>query len=252
MNRRRDVLPRLVRDDPEAHVRPGEVDERGERILETILATPLEASRGPRAKRRRLAASAAIALATVVLLGGAGIAAARLSLFDFRPFPRPADVADEPRRTGAKEVVTAGVEPGVAWRLVAYRSTRGLCYGVEAAGAVRAAAAACGVPDVRSRLSLPTADYIGGAVDRTWLYGRVSTRATRVTLTLADGRRVDASVVPAPRSLQAPFAFYIATLDGAIARSERDTPSVVRVRAYDVGGRTNGTARPPSRPHGGN
>jgi hypothetical protein len=140
-------------------------------------------------------------------------------------------VANEPRRIGPKEIVTAGQEADLAWRLVAYRSTRGLCIGVEVAGAARAASAGCGVADPRSALSLPAADYIGGSVDRTWLYGRVTRRARRVTLALADGRSVDAAVVQGPHSLKLPFA-YVATVAGAAAGEPGDAAPIARADAY--------------------
>ena len=244
MSRRRDEVARVARANPAPRLAREDVDEPGERILETILATPPDAADGGRTRRPRPLVKAAVVATAVVLVAGAGVAAARLSLFDFAEFPRPADVANEPRRIGPKEIVTAGQEGDLGWRLVAYRSTRGLCIGVEVAGAARAASAGCGVPDPRSRLSLPTADYIGGGVDRTWLYGRVTRRATRVTLVLADGRSVDAAVVQAPHSLNLPFAFYVVTVGGAAAGEPGDAAPIARADAYRSDDLI-ATARPP-------
>lgn len=226
---RRDELERLRRANPAPAPPPAEEDPRADAVLTAIVASPVEAL-PPRGRSRRLA----LALALVVVLVGGSVATAAL-VFDFRDFPPPADVVNEPRRLGPKYVVTRGVADGLAWRLVTYRSTRGLCSGVEVAGTARAAAAACGQPP-NAAVSLPTVDYIGVGANRTWLYGRVTPRATRVTLTLADGRHFTAATYRAPAALALPFRFYVATVAGGVRRPRRDAPAVVAVVARDAAG----------------
>lgn len=242
MRRKRDELIEDLAAANPAERPPDEqrLDERAQADLDRILSLPPDpvgaGSSLPKRRtplRRRLALAAGFA----VVLAASGIAAAaQLGLFDFREFPRPADVRGEPVRIGPRHVIAAGRVDRLGWRLVAFESTQGLCIGLEVAGEARAASTTCRMPTSEEGIGLPTADYLGTGTDRTWLYGTVSRRATRVVLTLADGRRLQARMLPPPERLGLSYDLYLANVAGRISTAEDGAPPVTAAVAYDQAG----------------
>lgn len=243
MRRKRDELTEdlaAANPIPRSAVEKRHLDERARADLNRIVSLPADRvgarssptmSRTPR--RRRLALTAAL----VVVLAASGIAAAaQLGLFSFREFPRPADVPGEPIRVGPRHVIAAGRVDELGWRLVGFESTQGICIGLEVAGEARAASTTCRIRSFEEGISLPTADYLGTGTDRTWLYGAVSRRATRVVLTLADGRRLQARVLPTPERLGLGSDLYLANVAGRISTAEDGAPPVTAAVAYDQAG----------------
>jgi hypothetical protein len=158
----------------------------------------------------------------------------------FREFPRPDDVRDEPVRIGPREEIATGQAGDVHWRLVAFRSDRGLCVGLDFGGALQASSASCGARRPAA-VSAPTVDYIGRGANRTWFYGTAAKRAANVILVLRNGARIAAPIYPSPQSLALPFDFYVATVPGAVASAAGGSP-VRLVIALDEAGRAIGRA----------
>ena len=170
-------------------------------------------SRGDRRDWRRVSV---VAVAALLLAAPATVGATVL----FREFPRPSDVRDEPVPVSPRETVAAGRVDDVRWRLVAFRSDRGLCVGLDFAGAVQSSSASCGVHRLAGLVGQPSVDYIGRAANRTWLSGLAAKRVDQVVVVLAGGRRVGARTYAGPRSLALPFDFYVATVPGRLASAD--------------------------------
>lgn len=219
------------------------------RLLEEITlsaAWPASSPRIGRSPRRKLVIVALAAAAVVV--APLAIAAAVY----FRDFPRPSDVprSAEPTRVGPKLVSAEGETDGVSWRLVLYRardedeegaSRLVLCQQLQLAGEVSATGGGCGIPAFRGGVSRPEVNYIAAGVDRTWLYGRVSSDAVTVTLVLADGRMVEAETFETPKVLRLPYDYYVAVENGEIGSRLLD--AVREVIARDASGGVVGRAR---------
>jgi hypothetical protein len=161
----------------------------------------------------------------------------------FREFPRPSDVRGEPVRLGPRETVAAARIGDIHWRLVAFRSDRGLCVGLDFGGRVQASSASCGIHRLVGLVDGPTVDYIGTGANRAWFYGRVAKRVHEVVLVLADGRRLDAATFASPESLALPFNFYVATAPGGVA-SGQDDKTVRAVLALGENGNVIGREHP--------
>lgn len=170
----------------------------------------------------------------------------------FRDFPRPSDVprSAEPTRIGPKLVSAEEEIDGVSWRLVTYRardedeeggSRVVLCQQLQFAGKVSATGGGCGIPPFQGGVSLPSVEYIGAGVERTWLLGRVSPHAASVTLVLADGRTIEAETYDTPRSLRLSYDYYVAVESGQIGLGLQD--AVREVIARDADGAVVGRAR---------
>jgi hypothetical protein len=237
------LTARLASENPvvrRADRRPG-LDERAEADLAKILSLPpTTVGADTEAPRRRVVFRAwrvALVGASVVVLAASGIAAAsQLGLFDFREFPPPADVQGEAIRTGPRWVIASGSTDRLGWRLIAYRSSKGVCVGLEFAGESRAASTTCGTSTLKGDVAFPTADYLGLGTNRTWFYGPVSTRATRVALTLVDGRTLLAKVFPSPKGFALGHGLYLTSVDGQAATADRGNQPVAVVAAYDEAG----------------
>ena len=224
------------------------LDERAEADLAKILSLPPNAlGADTEAPRRRVAFRGrrlALAGAFAVVLAASGIAAAsQLGLFDFRDFPPPADVSGEAVRTGPREVIASGSTNRIGWRLIGFRSSKGVCVGLEFAGEARAASTTCGGGTLRGEVGFPTADYLGLGTNRTWFYGPVSTRATRVALTLVDGRRLPAKVFPSPKGFALGHDYYLTSVAGPVATADQGSQPVTAVAAYDDAGALVGRLR---------
>lgn len=175
---------------------------------------------------RRVSAVAVAALLLVV--PAVAIGASVL----FREFPRPSDVRGEPVRLGPRETIAAARIGDLHWRLVAFRSDRGLCVGLDFGGRVQASSSSCGIQRLVGLVDGPTVDYIGGGANRAWFHGRVAKHVHNVVLVLADGRHLEAATYASPESLALPFDFYVATAPGGVA-SGQDDATVRAVLALD-------------------
>lgn len=211
---------------------------------EAVLRDARSMGRFPfRGRRRTLAwaLAAALAIAVPVAIG---------SSIYFRDFPPPSDLPPgvEPVRIGPKHVLTSGEVAGVFWRLVAYRSTKGLCLDVDLAGKVSGSGGGCGFGPFRGAVEMPiTRDHLALGIDRTWLVGRVSVKATSVALVLSDGRQIEARTYEAPSALRLSHAFYLAVAPGNLV-GPLDSPSIVEVIAKDERGHEIGSAGPDGMP----
>lgn len=219
------------------------------RLLEEMTvsaARPASSRRIRRAPRQKLA-MIAFAAAT-----GVFVPLALAAVVYFRDFPRPSDVRQsaEPTRIGPKLVSAKGEIDGVSWHLVTYRardeneegaSRLVVCQQLQLAGDVSATGGGCGIPAFRGGVSRPDVNYIAAGVDRTWLYGRVSSDAVKVTLVLADGRTVEAQTFDTPEALRLPYDYYVAVENGEIGSRLLD--AVREVIARDASGRVVGRAR---------
>lgn len=184
-----------------------------------------------RGRRRTLAWVLAGVLAIAVPVAVA-------STIYFRDFPPPSDVPPgvEPVRIGPKHALTSGEVAGVFWRLVAYRSTKGLCLDIDFAGRVSASGGGCGFGPFRDAVEAPiNRNHLALGVDRTWLVGRVSAEAASVTLVLSDGRQIEARTYESPSALRLPHAFYLAVVPGSFV-GPSDSPSIVEAIAKDERG----------------
>ena len=204
---------------------------------EAVLRDARSMGRFPfRGRRRTLAwaLAAVLAIAVPVAVG---------SSIYFRDFPPPSDLPAgvEPVRIGQKQVLTSGEVAGVFWRLVAYRSTKGLCLDVDLAGKVSGSGGGCGFGSFRGAVEIPiTRDHLALGIDRTWLVGRVSLRATSVILVLSDGRQIEAQTFDSPPALRLSHAFYLAVAPGNLV-GPPDSPSVVGAVAKDEDGHEIGS-----------
>jgi hypothetical protein len=210
------LVARLARvDDRELATESG--SEAASALFEQILSLPTAAPRPTHRGRSRgraalLAFAAALALALAVSLPALGIGQRVVSFFAGWHDP------DAPVPTASDLVIASG-EAGVPWKIVATRSTRGLCLGFLSLDRVEGwtGSAGCGPTDVRGDPWAPDARHwiegfgVGGGaggLNLTFAWGRLAEDVGSLELELTDGTTVRAHIVEGPEGLEAPIDYY--------------------------------------------